>query len=243
MFATLPHVLRSAHHFMTYSDWSLTIIQPFLQDMVSFVGRLILAMVVFVIGYLISIGIGKIITEILKSVKFNRLFEKEGWHHALQRANIEVHPSEFIGAIFKWVFVILSLLIAVDILHLPQFGMILTQVLNYLPNVIVASLIFVVAVIISDIIEKIIRVSVERMKVGYGYVASSIIKWAIWIFTIFLILEQLLPHSDLIKTLYMAMVWGIVGAVSLGAAIAIGLGGKDTAAEVIKDMKHKIDQK
>ena len=228
---------------MTYSDWSLSIVQPFLQTLVTFVGNLILAIIIFVIGYLISAGIGKIIAEILKSIKFNKLFDKEGWHHALQRANVDVDPSEFIGAIFKWVFVIVSLLIAVDILRLAQFGMVLTQVLNYLPNVIVASLIFVVAVIISDIIEKVVRIAVEKMKVGHAYLAASIVKWSIWIFTIFLVLEQLLPNSLLVKTLYMAIVYGIVGAVSLGIALAIGLGGKDTAAEVIRDMKSKITQK
>ncbi len=228
---------------MTYNDWILSIIQPFLQTMVSFAANLILAIVVFVIGYLISVGIGRIVSEVLKSIKFNKLFDKEGWHKALLRANVDVNPSEFIGAIFKWVFVIVSLLVAVDILKLVQFGMVLTEVLNYLPNVIVASLIFVVAVIISDIIEKVIRVSVEKMKVGYGYIASSIVKWAIWIFTIFLILDQLLPNSDLIKTLYMAIVWGIVGSVGLGVAIAIGLGGKEVAAEFLMDIKRKIDNK
>src|SRR3989338_10615469 len=210
---------------MTYSDWSLTIIQPFLQDAVGFLGRLVLAIVVFIIGYLIAVGIGKIITEVLKSVRFNSLFTKEGWSQALQRANINVHPAEFIGAIFKWVFVIVSLLLAVDILQLAQFGIILTQVLNYLPNVVLSSLIFVSAVIISDIVEKVVRVTVERMKVGYGYIASSIVTWAIWIFTVFLILDQLLPQSLLISTLYSAIIYGVVGSVSLGVAIAIGLGG------------------
>ena len=112
----------------------------------------------------------------MKSVKFNKLFEKEGWRKALQRANIEVNPSEFIGAIFKWVFVIISLLIAVDILRLTTFAGFLTQVLDYLPNVIVAVLVFVVAIIISDIVEKIVRATVERLKVGYGYLISSIVK-------------------------------------------------------------------
>jgi len=228
---------------MTYNEWMLSIIQPFLQNLIGFVANLLLAIIVFVIGYLISIGIGTIITEVLKSVRFNKLFEKEGWTKALQRANISVNPSDFIGAIVKWVFVIVSLLVAVDILKLAQFGMILTQVLNYLPNVVVAALIFVAAVIISDIIEKIVRVAVERIKVGYGYIASSIVTWAIWIFTIFLILDQLLPTNNLIQTLYSSIIYGVVFAVSLGVAIAIGLGGKETAAEVISDMKRKIMQK
>lgn len=123
------------------NEWFLLVIQPLLQGLVLFVANLILAIVVFVIGYLIASGIGKIVSEILKSVKFNKLFEKEGWNNAFQKAGINVHPAEFIGAIFKWVFVIASLLIAVDILKLVQFGTVLTQVLNYLPNVVVAALI------------------------------------------------------------------------------------------------------
>lgn len=228
---------------MVYNEWSLLTIQPFLQWLVTAVAKLILSIIVFVIGYLISVGIGRIVIEILKSVKFNKLFDKEGWHRALQKANVDVDPSEFIGAIVKWVFVIVSLLVAVDILGLAQFGGILAQVLSYLPNVVAASLIFVVAVIISDVVEKVMRVTVERMRVKHSYLASSIVKWAIWVFTVFLILEQLLPNSDLVKTLYMAIVWGIVGTLALGAAIAIGLGGKDAASEVIMDMKRKIEQK
>ncbi len=227
---------------MLYSDWSLSIIQPFLQNMVGFVANLILAIIVFIIGYLVSAGIGRVIAEILKSIKFNRLFEKEGWSKALHKANIEVNPSEFIGAIFKWVFVILSLLLSVDILKLDGFSVVLVKVLNYLPNVIIASLIFVVVVIISDIVEKLIRVSVEKMKLSHGYLVSSIVKWTMWIFTVFLILDQLLPNSVLIKTLYIAIVWGIVGTISVGVALAIGLGGKDTAAEIIQDMKRKMEQ-
>ncbi len=224
-----------------YNDWSFAVVQPFLQDLVSFTARLLLALIVFIIGYLIAVGIGKVIAEILKSISFNKLFEKEGWTRALKTANIDVHPAEFIGAIFKWVFVILSLLVAVDILHLAQFGGVLTQVLNYLPHVMVAALIFVVAVIISDIIEKVVRVAMERMRVGHGYLAASIVKWAIWIFTIFLMLEQLLPNSELVKTLYMAIVWGIVGTLGLGLAIAIGLGGKETVGSIISDMWKKMN--
>lgn len=228
---------------MTYTDWSLSIIQPFLQQFIGFVANLILAVIVFIIGYLISVGIGKLITEILRSVKFNKLFEKEGWRKALQRANVDVNASEFIGAIFKWVFVIISLLIAVDILKLTSFSGFLMQVINYLPSVVVAVLTFVVAIIISDIVEKIVRATVERLKVGYGYLAASIVKWAIWIFAIFLILEQLLPTSILVKTLYSSIVYGIVAALALGIGLAIGLGGKDTAAKIIAETYRKIEEK
>ena len=228
---------------MTYTEWSLSIIQPFLQQFIAFIISLILALIVFIIGYLISVGIGKLVTEILKSVKFNKLFEKEGWKRAFQRANVDVNASDFIGAIFKWVFVIVSLLIAVDVLKLTSFARFLTSVLNYLPNVIVAVLVFVVAIIISDIVEKIVRVTVERLRVGSGYIAASIVKWAIWVFTIFLVLDLLLPQSLLIKTLYTSIVYGIVGALALGVGLAIGLGGKDVAASILADMQKRIRER
>ena len=226
---------------MLNTDWSL-IVQPFLQQLVSFLGILLLAIVVFIIGYLISVGIGKIIAEILKSVRFNKLFEKEGWKKALQRANVEVNPAEFIGAIFKWAFAAVFLLIAVSILGLTSFAGYLTQILNYLPNVIVAVLVFVIAIILSDIVEKVIRVTVERLKVGYGYIASSIAKWAIWVFSALLILDLILPASLLIKTLYTSIVYGVVGALALGIGLAIGLGGKDTAARIISDFYNKTKE-
>lgn len=227
---------------MTYESF-LVVIQPILQGLVVTIINIILALIVFTIGYLISVGIGKLVTEILKSIKFNKLFEKEGWKKAMQRAEIDVDPSAFIGAIIKWVFVVVSLLLAVDILRLSEFAGFLSSVLDYIPRVIVAILVFVVAVIISDIIEKIVRVAVEKMKVGYGYVASLIVKWAIWIFTIFLILDQLLPTSLLIKTLYTGIVYGVIGALSLGVGLAVGLGGKDVARDVLEDIRKKIKEK
>jgi len=233
---------------MTYSEL-IPLIQPFLQQLVAFVAYLILAIVVFIIGYLISIGIGKLIAEILKSIKFNRLFEKEGWKRALQRANVEVNPAEFIGVIFKWVFVIVSLVIAIgvlsSVLNLASFNAFLAQVLGYLPNVITAVLVFVVVIVISDLVEKVVRATVERLKVGYGYIASSIVKWAIWVFTFFLILGLLLPPqaNALVQILYSSIVYGVVAALALGIGLAIGLGGKETAGKIISDIYRKIEER
>jgi len=44
--------------------------------------------------------------------------------------------------------------------------------------VIVAVLVFVVAIVVSDIVEKVCQSNSGRLKVGYGYIAASIVKWA-----------------------------------------------------------------
>src|SRR3989344_1210490 len=220
-------------------DWSILIIQS-LQSLwmgfLNFVPSLIGAIIVFVIGWIVSVGIGKLITEILKRIRFNQIFEKGNWDEALAKANIKVDASGFIGAIVKWVLVIAFLLAAVEILGLTEFADFLKNVLAYLPNVIVAALIFVVTVIVVDIVEKVVRASVESIKVGYGHMVSVVVRWSIWIFALLAILMQLRITPALIQTLFT----GLVALIVIAGGIAFGLGGKDVAGEIVRDLYKKL---
>ncbi len=220
-------------------DWytvTLEKLQDLWQAFMGFIPVLLGAIIVFVIGWFISVGIGKLITEVLKKLRFNQIFEKEGWKNALSKAEIKVDASGFIGAIVKWVLVIVFLMAAVEILGLVGFADFLKGVLAYLPNVIVAALIFVVTVIVVDIVEKVVRVSVESIKVGYGQMVSAVIKWSIWIFAILAILYQLGIARPFMETLFT----GLVAVLVISIGIAFGLGGRDVAAEILKDIKRKL---
>lgn len=220
-----------------------TIIYQVLEDFVRGLGpvllKLIVAIVVFIIGWFVAVGIGRLIAEILKRLKFNRLFEKGVWKEALVKAEMKVDPAGFIGAIFKWIIVIVFLLVVVEISGLNQFADFLKgEVLPYLPNVIIAALIFVVAIIIADILEKIVRAAVEGIKTGYARLAGSIVKWAIWIFAIFAILVQLKVAASLIQTLFT----GVVAVIVIAAGLAFGLGGKEVAKGILEDLRKKLQR-
>ncbi len=203
---------------------------------IDFTPKLIGAIIVFLIGWLVAIAVGKIVSEILKKIKFNRIFEKGNWKRALEKADIKVDASSFIGAIFKWILVIAFLLAAVEILGLVQFASFLQNVLNYLPNVIVAAAIFVAAVIIADILEKLVRAAVESTRVGYGHIVGVIVRWSIWIFAILAILVQLKVTPSLIQII----VQGIIGLIVIAGGLAFGLGGKDVAAEILQNLRRKL---
>jgi hypothetical protein len=221
-------------------DWyNVTIdsLQNLWQSFIEFVPVLLGAIIVFVIGWFISIGVAKLVAEVLKRLKFNRIFEKEGWKRAMEKAEIKVDPSGFIGAIVKWVLVIVFLLAAVEILGFVAFANFLNEVLAYLPNVIVAALIFVVTVIVVDIVEKVVRAAVESIKVGYGQIMSAVIKWSIWVFAILAILDQLkFDAADWIIEFAQIIIIGLMAMF----AIAFGLGGKEAAAEMIQDLRKRL---
>ncbi len=222
------------------SDWlDITIesLKGVWEGFIDFMPRLIGALILFIIGWIISVAIGKLIAEVLRKIKFNRIFEKGGWKSALEKAEIKVDASGFIGSIIKWVLMIVFLAASIEILGFVQLTRFLRDVLNYLPNVVVAAFIFVIAVIIADILEKVVRASVEGIKVGYGSVVGVIVKWSIWIFAILAILSQLkIEAAGWIVNLINIAFIGIVAMM----AIAFGLGGKEVAAEILQNVKNKF---
>jgi hypothetical protein len=205
---------------------------------IDFIPNLIGALLVFVIGWVIAVAVGKLVAEVLKKIRFNQIFEKGAWKTALEKAEIKVDAAAFIGAIIKWVLLIAFLIAALQILGLSQLKDFFVDVLNYLPNVVVASFILVIAIIIADILEKVVRATVEGVKVGYGQLVGAIIKWSIWIFAILAILLQLGIAQDLVKTI----IQGVVALIVIAGGIAFGLGGKDVAADILQNLKDKLSR-
>jgi len=66
-------------------DWTTITIQALQnawQGFLSFIPNLIGAIIIFIIGYFIALGIGKLIAGILIRLKFNKIFERIGWREA-----------------------------------------------------------------------------------------------------------------------------------------------------------------
>ena len=224
-------------------DWYLVTIsslQALWEGFINFMPQFVGALVIFAVGWILASAVGKLVSEVLKRAKFNQLFERGGWKEALEKAELKADASEFIGGIFKWVLVIVFLLAAVDILGFVQFAIFLRSVLAYLPNVIVAVLIFAVTAVLVDIVEKLVKAAVGGAKIGYAQMAATIVRWSMWVFAFLAILRQLLIVPVLIDVLFNALVYGFVGFIVLALGLSFGLGGKDVAAEFLHEMKRRV---
>jgi hypothetical protein len=211
-----------------------------LVGVVRFVPYLLAALAVFVIGWLFSVGAGRLVSEILKRLNFNQIFERGGLKQAIEKADLKIDPAGFVGGVVKWILVIISLFIAVDILGFEQFANFLTDVVAYLPNVFVAALIMVVAIIIADIAERIVRAAVEGVSVGHGHLIGTVVRWFIWIFAIFSALLQLQIAVVPIETLLTSIFQNVGLGLAAAFALAFGLGGKDQAADIIRELRSKL---
>lgn len=220
-------------------DWSsitLKALGDLWYGFADFIPKLIGALIIFIIGWFIAVWLGKLAAEILKRIKFDKIFEKTKWEEAMSKAELKVSMSGFIGGLVKWILVIVFLLAAVEILGMAQFAGFLKDIVAWLPNVVVAAAIFVVAVIIADILEKLVKAVVSKMDVKYVNWIGSVVRWSIWIFAVLAALSQLGIGSDIIQIL----VTGFVALIVISGGLAIGLGGKDVAKEMLEGIRNKL---
>ena len=198
--------------------------------------RVLISALVILIGWLISCGIGQIISSLLNKIRLNLLLKRMGWDDAFEKADIRLNASKFFGEIIKWVFILIFLLLSSDIVGLAAFSGYVEKILDYFRHIIVACLIFIVAVFLSDFSQKIIVASAQKAKIVYSRLLGLGVRWAVWIFAIFAILSELQVASTVVT----AMIYGLVAASSISFGLAFGLGGKELAAEILKEFKNKI---
>ena len=137
----------------------------------------------------------------------------------------------------KWFTIVVFLITAFEILGLNQVNSFLTGVVvGYIPQVIAAVLILLLAVVIADALQKTVVASAKAADLTSANFLGSITKWSIWIFAVLAALVQLGIGAIFIQTLFT----GVVVALSVAFGLAFGLGGRDAAAQAIEKMKKEI---
>jgi hypothetical protein len=181
--------------------------------------------------------IGKLVEQLIKSLKLDSFLEGLGAGEPLSRAGYKLNMGAFFGGLVRWFFIILALLVAVDILKLTAVSEFLSNVvLSYLPNVVVAAVVIVAAAVLADVAQKVARGSAQAAGMPSAHLIGAVAKWSIWIFAILTALYQLGVAGPLIQTLVTAL----VAMLALAGGLAFGLGGKDHASAFIERLKRDM---
>ena len=206
----------------------------------SFVPTLVIAIIVFAIGWVLATLIEKIIESVFKSLKVDSFLRTAGVDDVMKRTGHPLNSGAFVGSLVKWFVIIVFLIASFDVLGLTEVNSFLRDVvLSYLPQVIIAVLVLMLAVVIGEAMQKVVSASARAAHVKSAHLLGVITRWAIWIFAILTALFQLGIAPALIQTVVMGVIAG--GALAFG--LAFGLGGKDYASGVIDKTMHKLSDK
>lgn len=219
----------------TWGDVIVSSLQEVWVSVAGFLPLLIGALVVFILGWVAAMAIGKLVEHVVRGLKIDHLLTKLSVHKIWERAGWRTNSGAFLGGLVRWFLIVVFLLASVNILGLNQVSDFLKEVVLYIPNVLVAAIILVIAALIADVVEKLVRGSVSA--VGYkGALAGTVARWAIWVFALIAALMQLGVATMLLQTL----VTGVIAVLVISFGLAFGLGGKDAASEFIQKMKNDI---
>lgn len=185
------------------------------------------ALIIIVIGWIISNILARIIREVLERIGADRAFAKLGNDVYGERSRSFL-PSVVAAEIVKWIVRFIFLVAAANVLGMPQISLLLNQVLLWIPNLIVAAVILLLAPLLARFVRGGIEVAAGEMGFSNGRLLGRVAEIAIIAFAILIAVNQLGIAADLINILFI----GIVAALALAFGLAFGLGGRDVAARL-----------
>ncbi|MDE2040830.1 MAG: hypothetical protein KGI59_00355 [Patescibacteria group bacterium] len=224
---------------MIVQNWGDALTQSLINvwyGVASFVPNLILAIVILAIGWIFAVLMEKLVESIIKSLKVDAALKSAGVEDVVKRAGHNLNSGMFVGVLVKWFVIVVFLMAAFDMLGLARVTEFLQSVVDYLPQVIVAVLILMVAVIVANAMHKVVLASARAASLKSAELLGRITKWAIWIFAIIAALFQL----GIAPGLLMLIVQGFIVAVGLAVGLSFGLGGKDVAARILDKTMHNL---
>ena len=205
--------------------------------MANFVPQLIIALIIFIIGWIIAVALESVVFQIFKALRIDRALQGLGIEAPLARAGIRLDSGRFVGVLVKWFFILVFLVAALDVLGLRDVNVFLSQiVLVYLPNVIASAIILVAAAIIADVIKRVVTSSARAAHLPSAGFLGGVAKWAVWIFAILAAMYQLGIAGVFVQTLFT----GFVAALALALGLAFGLGSRDAAARFVDRLRSDI---
>lgn len=224
---------------MFLTTWADVLTQSFQNlsyGLVAFIPNLIVAVIIFVVGWLVGAGIGRLVAQVVTSLRVDQALRAAGVERVVDRAGFTLNSGAFLGFLVKWFFIIVFLVAALDVLGLTQVTAFLSGVvLGYLPQVIVAVLILLVAAVLAEAAQRVVAGVARAANINAANLLGAIARWAIWIFAILAALDRL-GISPLVQTLFT----GVVVALSLAFGLAFGLGGQQAAAKYIERVQSEI---
>ena len=223
----------------TWADIITFTFQNLWTGFVLFLPNFLGALVMFFIGLVIASGIGKVVEKLVDALKLDRLLDQLGLGRILEKADMRTDSGHFLGVLVQWFFIIVTLLAVSDILKLVAFSDFLSQVLLYVPNIVIAVLIMLAGVVMAAFLAKLVRASVLAARLHSAHFLGALTKWSVLIFAFLAALSQLGVAGALVNTLIM----GFVAMLALAGGLAFGLGGRDVAAAWLEKLREEVRHK
>ncbi len=202
----------------------------FLRQLLDLLPRLMLALLVLLVGWLLAKGVRYAVSRGLRAVNFHVLTERAGIDAFLRNGGIRADTTEILAILAYWVVILAALIIGFNSLGLVYVTDLLMQVVLFVPKVVVAVLILAFGAYFATFVGNVTAVYLKNIHVQDAELLGRIAQYAILAFVVLIALDQVGVGGDIVRQTFLVILAGVV----LALALAFGLAGKDWAAELLE---------
>ncbi len=202
-------------------------------NFVSFLPQLTGGLIILALGLVIGAVVYRVIIGVLKAIRFEAFLSKYG---ITKVEGHEVGWSEILAELARWMVIIVFLVPALQTWQLDAVNTVLSRVILYIPNVIVAVVLAMIGLVFAKLAYKISYNSSRSLGRNLAHSVALVARWSILIFVGFLVLHQLGVAQELLRILFA----GIVAMLVLAGGLAFGLGGQSVARTLLESVWDKF---
>lgn len=204
--------------------------QALLMKVVDFVPTLVMVLIILVLGWVVAMAVEKIVVKFLKLARLDSVSEKSGVANVLLKGDIHRTLSELLGVIIYWMFMLVVIQAAVNVLGLEIAAGLLNSVILYIPNVIAAIFILVLGIFFASVLATMVRTATSNYGITHAKGLAKLTQVIVVIFSAVEALKQL----NLDVTLFTMLIQAAVFSLAFGFALAVGLGCKDLVGRSVQ---------
>ena len=222
-----------------------------LNDILSAVPKIFTAALILALAYILGRWVGDLVTNILRGIGFNNVFSWLGVQPKqplrltpsssdpdatiLQEPEVPTRtPSEFVGIVVQVGILLFAVVAATDVLGIPALTAIVSGIVLVAGRVLSGLVVFAIGLYLANLAFSLIASSGTRQARLLGQTARI----AIIAFVAALALQQMGIGSDIVN-----LAFGLLlGAIAVGIALAFGLGGREIAADQIREWLASFKQ-
>ncbi|MGA2255253.1 MAG: mechanosensitive ion channel domain-containing protein [Thermoguttaceae bacterium] len=203
--------------------------QQALDQVILYGPKVIAAIVVVVVGYVVARAIGKVLTKVSEKLGLQIATERSGLAQSMRHMGIERNVPTILGTIGFWLLMCVFFMAAFNILGLTEVSAAMSSVAQYIPNLLVATVIVVVGLFAATFLRGVIATSTDRLGISYAEHLANGCYYTLALLTFILTLKHLGIEFQLLN--YMILL--VCGGLALGFGLALGLGGRDVMAGIL----------
>ncbi|MEG4072955.1 mechanosensitive ion channel [Microcoleus sp. Pol14C2] len=223
-----------------------------LNDILGAVPKIFTAALILALAYILGRWVGDLVTNILTGIGFNNVFSWLGVQAPKQSLRLPPSsidpdatilqepelpartPSEFVGIVVQVGIMLFAVVAATDVLQIPALTAIVSGIVLVAGRVLAGLVVFAIGLYLANLAFSLIASSGTRQARLLGQAARI----AIIAFVSALALQQMGIGSDIVN-----LAFGLLlGAIAVGIALAFGLGGREIAADQIRELLASFKQ-